>query len=38
MIDNAVALALGNPRDLKVYEEGIRGNIDKEVDEWTSIN
>jgi hypothetical protein len=28
----------GNFQDLTVYEEGIRGNIDREVDEWTSVN
>jgi hypothetical protein len=27
MIHDAVALGLGKSQDLKVYEEGIRGNI-----------
>jgi hypothetical protein len=33
MIHDAVALGLGKSQDLKVYEEGIRGNINREVDE-----
>jgi len=36
--NHAAALGLGNFRDLIVYEEGVRGNIDREVDEWTSVN
>jgi hypothetical protein len=38
MIQDAVALGLGNPQELKGYEEGIMRNIDREVDEWTSVN
>jgi hypothetical protein len=38
MIQDAVTLGLGNPRDLTAYEDGIWSNIDREVDEWTSIN
>ncbi|KAJ6923375.1 hypothetical protein NC652_016878 [Populus alba x Populus x berolinensis] len=38
MIQDTVALAPGNPRNLTVYADGIWGNIDREVDEWTSIN
>jgi hypothetical protein len=37
MIQDAVALGLGNPQELKGYEEGIMRNIDREVDEWTSV-
>jgi hypothetical protein len=36
--NDAAALGLGNFRDLIVYEEGVRGNIDREVDEWISVN
>lgn len=38
MIHDAVASGMRNPQELKMYEEGIKGNIDKEVDEWTSTN
>jgi len=38
MIQDALALGLGNPQELKGYEEGIMRNIDREVDEWTSVN
>ncbi|KAL9399431.1 hypothetical protein Peur_008392 [Populus x canadensis] len=38
MIQDAVTLGLGNPRDLTAYEDGIWSNIAREVDEWTSIN
>jgi hypothetical protein len=38
MIQDVVALGLGNPQELKGYEEGIMRNIEREVDEWTSVN
>ena len=38
MLHDAAALGLGIYQDLIGYEEGVRGNIDREVDEWTSIN
>ena len=38
MLHDAAALGLGTFQDLIGYEEGVRGNIDKEVDEWTSVN
>ncbi|XP_073265324.1 uncharacterized protein [Populus alba] len=38
MIQDAVALGLGNPQELKGFKEGIMRNIDREVDEWTSVN
>jgi hypothetical protein len=38
MIQDAVALGLGNPQELKGYKEGIMRNIDREVEEWTSVN
>ena len=38
MIHEVVALGLGKTQELKLYEEGIKGNIDREVDEWTSVN
>jgi len=38
MIQDVVALGLGNPQELKGYEEGIMRNIDREVNEWTSVN
>jgi hypothetical protein len=38
MIQDVVVLGLGNSQELKGYEEGIMRNIDREVDEWTSVN
>jgi hypothetical protein len=38
MLHDAAALGLGIYQDLIGYEEGVRGNIDREVDEWTSVN
>ena len=38
MIQDAVALGLGNPQELKGFKEGIMRNIDREVDEWISVN
>jgi hypothetical protein len=38
MLHDAAALGLGIYQDLIGYEEGVRGNIDREVDEWTSAN
>jgi len=38
MLYDATALGLGIFQYLIGYEEGVRGNIDREVDEWTSAN
>ncbi|XP_073264031.1 uncharacterized protein [Populus alba] len=38
MLHDAAALGLGTFQDLIGYEEGVRGNIDREVDEWKSVN
>ena len=38
MIQDVMALGLGNPQELKGYEEGIMRNIDREVEEWTLVN
>jgi hypothetical protein len=38
MLHDAAALGLGIYQDLIGYEEGVRGNIDREVEEWTSAN
>ena len=38
MLHDAAALGLGFYEDLMGYEDGVRGNIDREVDEWTSAN
>jgi hypothetical protein len=38
MLHEAAALGLGIYQDLIGYEAGVRGNIDREVDEWTSAN
>jgi len=38
MLHDAAALGLGIYQDLMGHEEGVRGNIDREVDEWTSAN
>ncbi|KAH8518039.1 hypothetical protein H0E87_000005, partial [Populus deltoides] len=38
MLHDVAALGLGIYEDLIGYEEGVRGNIDREVDEWTLAN
>ena len=38
MLHDAAARGLGTFQDLIGYEEGVRGNIDREVDEWKSVN
>ena len=38
MLHDAAALGLGTFQDLIRYEEGVWGNIDREIDEWTSVN
>ena len=38
MLHDAATLGLGTFQDLIRYEEGVWGNIDREIDEWTSVN